>query len=1000
MSFDLPASPGHQAQSREAPTSPNAPEAATVRVTPSLPSPASTPLTAPDLFGLFDRLGDAVLVVDRDWRIVGLNAAAARLFPQPASEHQDLTLWQAWPDMGAELRASLRHAANGEATLACEQRIRSASGEERWLDVRASAVETGLIIIARDVTALLGGPAAAPSVNVERERREERAERLQELTAALSAALDSAAVGAAIIAYAMPALGANAGHVYLRDDEGHELVSVAAVGYAPEVLAQSRRLVLNGPAMMAEVARGGAAILIGTWDERIARYPHHRHIHATGGDRAVAGLPLKVEGRTIGALSLAFPTDRSFDADERRFMVTVADLCAQALERARLYEAVRRSELRFRQLADATPQIAIVIGADGAAVEYLNRRWFAYTGSNRSSATLHEVLELVHPDDLPIVEARWREALQTGEAFESELRLRADDDSYRWFLSRSVPVRDASGKVIKWFGVSTDIDDTKRAEETQRFLAELGRTLAASLDPEETLRVLARLLVPALADYCLVDLTQPDGQIRRVAWAHRDPAEQRVLDEGLLQLVPPSLSPQHPLAHTLATGEPQVIADVTEEWLQRLAFSPEHLAFMRARNHRSQTIMPLLARGRIHGALTLCFNAASGRRYTNEYVELARDVAERVALAVDNARLYTEARQAEAKVNRLLDAGVIGIFVAGPQFIVEANDHFLTMIGYTREEVASCRLRWPEITPPDFADLDARAMSEIAERGVATPYEKVFLRRDGSRLPILLGAAELQRQPQLWISFVLDLTEQKRAEDDWRSFVDATAHDLRNPLTAVLGQTQLLQRRLRRGASLGPADGEPRLAAIVAAASRAAALIDDLMDTARLRAGQPLELHPTQVDLAALLSSCAEEARRVGPFHVVRIESDASPLVVTADGPRIERVIRNMLDNAIKYSPAGGEVVARAQREADAEGTWGVVTIEDRGLGIPAVDLPHVFKRFHRGGNVAGRIPGSGIGLSGAQQIVEQHGGTIGVRSREGEGSSFTLRLPLLLQGA
>ena len=109
---------------------------------------------------------------------------------------------------------------------------------------------------------------------------------------------------------------------------------------------------------MAEVARTGEPILLATWEERIARYPHHRRVHAKGGDRAVAGLPLKVEGRTIGALSLAFPTDRAFDDDDRLFMATVADLCSQALERARLYEAVRLSETRFRQLADAIPQIA------------------------------------------------------------------------------------------------------------------------------------------------------------------------------------------------------------------------------------------------------------------------------------------------------------------------------------------------------------------------------------------------------------------------------------------------------------------------------------------------------------------------------------------------------------------------------------------------------------------------------------------------------------------
>ena len=956
--------------------------------------------TATDLFNLFDQLGDAVVVVDRDWRIVARNTSTERVFRYIGGKTAGDMLWEACPELATDMRTWLRQAMTGRTTVSGEQRVQDETGQERWLDVRASPFESGLIIIARDVTTLMQGREVDERVDRARERREVRAERLQELTAALSAALDPAAVGAAIIAYAMPALGANAGHVYLREDESRELVSAAAVGYEPQVLAESRRLPLDGPAMMAEVARSGAAILISNWEERIARYPHHRHIHATGGDRAVAGLPLKVEGRTIGALSLAFPTDRGFDADERRFMSTVADLCAQALERARLYEAVRRSELRFRQLADATPQIATVIGADGATVEYVNRRWFAYTGSSRSSETLGEANQLVHPEDRPLVDTRWAEALQTGEAFESELRLRAADDSYRWFLSRSVPVRDASGKIVKWFGVATDIDDTKRAAETQRFLAELGRTLAASLDPEETLRLLARLLVPALADYCLVDLTQPDGQIKLVAWAHSDPVEQRLLDEGLAQLVPDSLPPDHPLARTLETGEPQIIPYITEAWLRRLAFSPEHLAFMRARNHRSQMIIPLLARGRTHGTLTLCYLASSGRRYTPEDLDQARDVAERVALAVDNARLYTEARQAEAKVNRLLDAGVIGVFVADARNIVEANDHFLTMVGYTREEVASGRLRWPEITPPDYADLDARAMAEIAERGVATAYEKVIIRRDGSRLPILLGAAELQREPQLWISFVLDLTEQKRAEDDWRAFVDATAHDLRNPLTAVLGQTQLLQRRLQRGAALSPADGAPRLAAIASAANRAASLIDDLMDTARLRAGQSLELHPTSIDLAALLAACAEEARRVGPSHVVRVESDPATLVVTADGPRIERVVRNMLDNAIKYSPAGGEVVARVWRETDAAGMWGVVTIEDRGLGIPAADLPHVFKRFHRGGNVAGRIPGSGIGLSGAQQIVEQHGGTIVVRSREGEGSAFTLRLPLVLHSA
>jgi PAS domain S-box-containing protein len=385
----------------------------------------------------------------------------------------------------------------------------------------------------------------------------------------------------------------------------------------------------------------------------------------------------------------------------------------------------------------------------------------------------------------------------------------------------------------------------------------------------------------------------------------------------------------------------------------------------------------------------------SGRRFVPENLAFARELAERVALAVDNARLYTEARDAEAKVRRLLDAGIVGVTVTDDDRIVEANDHFLEMVGYTREELNGGRLSWREMTPPEYAELDARATAEMAERGVCTPFEKEYIRPDGSRIPILFGAAALQRDPPLSICFILDLTERKRGEEEWRAFIDATAHDLRNPLTAVLGQTQLLQRRLQRVDAVDRADTESRLAAIASSAERAAGLIDDLMDTARLQAGQPLELRQRSIDVVAMVRACAAEAQRVSPSHVVRVESDGSSLPVRADGSRIERVVRNMLDNAIKYSPAGGDVVIRTWREEGEGENWAVVTIEDQGLGIPASDLPYVFDRFHRGGNVHRHIAGSGIGLTGAKQIVAQHGGAIAVQSAEGEGSTFTLRLPL-----
>ncbi len=947
------------------------------------------PITATaddDLLTLLDHLGDAAIAVNREWRIVAHSTAARGLLTQTAATSSGELLWNVWPAAAERpLAEQLRGAMAKRAPARVEHHERAAPARDVWLDIHIVPSADGLLIVAVDIS--------------ERKRHAEQARQLQELTAALSAALDPNGVGAAIIARAMPTLGANAGNVFLLDSNDRELRNVALLGYEPEIQEWSRRLSLDGPTMVADVVRTGAPILLSTWEERVMRYPHHRTVHASGGDRAVAGLPLQVEGRTIGALSLAFPTDRDFTENDRLFMATVADLCAQALERARLYETVRISETRFRQLADTMPQIVWVIDAGGTTLEYLNKRWFDYTGTDPTIGTAAEANAPIHPDDRPQAEAQWIEAIRTGEPYSRELRLRAADGSYRWFLSRCVAVRDRDGRIGQWFGTSTDIDDTKRTEARQRFLAELGRTLAASLDPEETLRHVTRLLVPAFADYCVVDLLQPDGLLRRVAWAHIDRDEQRHFEERLAQDGPLQLHDEDPISRTLATGEAQFVPVVTDAWLQRIAPSLEYLELMRGCGFRSQITAPLRARDRTQGTLTLCFTDDSGRHYTLDDLELGCDVAERVALAVANAQLYTESRDAEAKVRRLLDAGVIGVIVVDADHILEANGHFLDMVGYTREELESGRLRWPAMTPPEYAELDARAIAELDERGVCTPFEKEYIRRDGSRIPILIGAAVLQHEAPLWICFILDLTQRKRDEEEWRAFVDATAHDLRNPLTAVLGQTQLLQRRLRRERSINSGDGESRLAAIAAAASRAAGLIDDLMDTVRLRAGQPLDFRPNYVELCAMVVSCAEEARRIGPSHDIRVETEAADLVIHADGPRIERVVRNMLDNAIKYSPAGGDVRITMRREEGEAGQWAILSIQDRGIGIPAADLPHVFDRFRRGGNVAGRIAGSGIGLTGAQQIVAQHGGTLTAESTEGEGSTFTMRLPLVADG-
>lgn len=222
----------------------------------------------------------------------------------------------------------------------------------------------------------------------------------------------------------------------------------------------------------------------------------------------------------------------------------------------------------------------------------------------------------------------------------------------------------------------------------------------------------------------------------------------------------------------------------------------------------------------------------------------------------------------------------------------------------------------------------------------------------------------------------------------------AASHDLKGPLTAIQGQAQLLE---RRSASVPPAEKE-RLTAglktINSAAKRMAAMINELVDIARLRVGRllTLERHPT--DLVALARQMAAEAQATTRTHTVRVAASVPEIVGEWDQFRIERVVGNLLANAVKYSP-GGEITVQVAREDEPAGPWAVLAVRDQGIGIPAVDQPRIFERFFRAGNVLGRIRGTGIGLAGARQIVEQHGGTIAVESQEGVGSTFTVRLPL-----
>jgi signal transduction histidine kinase len=244
-----------------------------------------------------------------------------------------------------------------------------------------------------------------------------------------------------------------------------------------------------------------------------------------------------------------------------------------------------------------------------------------------------------------------------------------------------------------------------------------------------------------------------------------------------------------------------------------------------------------------------------------------------------------------------------------------------------------------------------------------------------------------------------EIQEAVRIRDE---FLSSVSHDLKTPLTAIKGRAQLLRRRsIRDDARNGKDWMSEGLAQIDTTATRMSMLINELLDISRLQIGQPLELDRQPADLVHLVqASVADWQHEVMGQHEIEVETELPSLVGFWDIDRLDRVLVNLIANAVKYSPDGGKITLRLSREESAGEEWAVLAVIDQGIGIPAADLPHIFEPFTRAGNVIGRITGTGLGLAGSQRIIEQHGGTIEVASQEGSGSTFTLRLPLAKEGA
>lgn len=533
-------------------------------------------------------------------------------------------------------------------------------------------------------------------------------------------------------------------------------------------------------------------------------------------------------------------------------------------ERKRAEERLHQSDERFRLVVRATHDV--VRDWDVAS----GHVWWSEPAPRMFRCAPEQVAntigwwsEHIHPEDHDrVVSSLHTVTSGAGDLWSEEYRFRRGDHSYAHVLDRACVIRSDSGDAARVIGLMTDISERKRTEDRQRFLAGSAEALNAALDYAETLRTVAQLPVPQLADYCLLDVSEPGGRVQRIA-AGVSPEWAKALSVVWTNAAPVE-GPTNPPAEVMRTGKPLLVSRASAAERNAL-FAPagDQLNL----NVHGFLVVPLAARGAVLGTVTLVA-ASEARLYTPFDTIFADEFAERAALAVDNARLYRDAQRA-----------------------VQAREEILAVV----------------------------------------------------------------------------------------------SHDLRNP-ASVIGLTAdlLLEGSERRGLN------RKSLELIRRASHQMNRLIADLLEVATEGSARYTSARARH-DIGGVLSEASEAVEPSSAAKQIRVvcDPDRDLPAVWIDRERIQQVLGNLLDNAVKFTPVGGTITLRAEPERAAVR----VTVANTGPGLRKEELPHVFDLYWQGDRDDSR--GAGLGLSIAAAIVQAHGGKIWAESELSQGTEFHFTLPL-----
>lgn len=720
-------------------------------------------------------------------------------------------------------------------------------------------------------------------------------------------------------------------------------------------------------------------------------------------------------------------------------------------------QALRRSEALYRSLVASLPQLVCMADAEGMTY-YCNQTWIDFTGLTLEQTVGSLWQQAFHPDDLPIVFRRWLQALHRGNSYSIECRIRRSDGVYRWHLSRITPIRTNDDQVVGWLGTATDIDEQKRTEQTQRFLAQASRTFAAAnLDLQIVLDMITRLVSEFTNDVCVLNLLSPDGEwLTHASYYHPDP-EVRQFVADLLEIYPRKADAGMS-REVLQTGTLLLFSRAINEPTFRATVRPAYQRYLDQFSVCSTLILPLNVQGETIGTLSLTRHDPAEPHQPQE-LSLFQDLADRAALAIANARLYQQAKQARRQAEQTADraarlqlvtaalsesltpAQVAAVVVEQSQAVLHATAAIVAVTTATQTELeivhavgypADLTQQWQRfaVTAPVALAEVVRTKTPIWEESLAErshrypDLQQVYAQFNYAgwiSLPLIvegraIGGMSLSFTEFPTLSdhdraFMLALAQQGaqaivraqlyEAEQRARAEAEA-ANRMKDEFLAVLSHELrtpmnpiLGWAKLLQTGRLTPEKTAIAIETIERNARLQVQLIEDLLDISRILRGKlTLSSHP--VDLAATLRAAIETVRLAAEAKTIQIHTHVQPHIgcVLGDATRLQQVIWNLLTNAVKFTPAQG----RIDIYFDQVEAMAQIQIQDTGQGIQPEFLPYVFDTFRQAdSSITRSFGGLGLGLAIVRYIVELHGGTVQATSPGlDQGATFTVQLPLI----